>query len=71
MLSRMEDHLGVRLFERLRGGIQLTENGRTLYKISEGFNGRESAIREIGRARPVANWFCCRCLALSRFAARW
>lgn len=48
MLSRMEDHLGVRLFERVRGGIELTENGRILYrKISEGFNGIESAIREI------------------------
>ncbi|MFM0228723.1 LysR family transcriptional regulator [Paraburkholderia sediminicola] len=48
MLARMEDHLGVRLFERVRGGIELTENGKILYrKISEGFNGIEGAIREI------------------------
>ena len=48
MLARMEDHIGVRLFERVRGGIELTESGRILYtKISEGFNGIESAIREI------------------------
>jgi DNA-binding transcriptional LysR family regulator len=48
MLARMEDHLGVQLFERVRGGIELTENGRILYrKISEGFNGIEGAIREI------------------------
>ena len=48
MLARMEDHIGVRLFERVRGGIELTENGKILYrKISEGFNGIESAIREI------------------------
>lgn len=48
MLARMEDHLGVRLFERVHGGIELTENGRILYrKISEGFNGIEDAIREI------------------------
>ena len=48
MLARMEDHLGVQLFERARGGIELTENGRILYgKISEGFNGIEGAIREI------------------------
>ncbi|WP_406806863.1 LysR family transcriptional regulator [Burkholderia semiarida] len=48
MLSRMEDHIGVRLFERVHGGIELTENGRILYrKISEGLNGIESAIREI------------------------
>ncbi|MGF6574773.1 transcriptional regulator, LysR family [Paraburkholderia fungorum] len=48
MLARMEDHIGVRLFERVRGGIELTENGKILYqKISEGFSGIESAIREI------------------------
>ncbi len=48
MLARMEDHIGVRLFERVRGGIELTESGRILYrKIAEGFNGIESAIREI------------------------
>lgn len=48
MLARMEDHLGVRLFERVRGGIELTESGRILYrKIAEGFNGIESAIQEI------------------------
>jgi DNA-binding transcriptional LysR family regulator len=48
MLSRMEDHIGVRLFERVHGGIELTENGRILYrKISEGLNGIEDAIREI------------------------
>jgi DNA-binding transcriptional LysR family regulator len=48
MLARMEDHIGVRLFERVRGGIELTEDGRILYrKISEGFSGIESAIREI------------------------
>jgi len=48
MLARMEDHIGVRLFERVRGGIELTESGEILYrKISEGFSGIESAIREI------------------------
>ena len=48
MLSRMEDHLGVRLFERVRGGIELTESGRILYRaISDGFSGIESAMLEI------------------------
>jgi DNA-binding transcriptional LysR family regulator len=48
MLARMEDHLGVRLFERVHGGIELTEHGKILYrKISEGFSGIEGAIREI------------------------
>jgi DNA-binding transcriptional LysR family regulator len=48
MLARMEDHIGVRLFERVHGGIELTENGRILYRaISDGFQGIENAIREI------------------------
>jgi len=48
MLSRMEDHIGVRLFVRVHGGIELTESGRILYrKISEGLTGIEDAIREI------------------------
>lgn len=48
MLARLEDHIGVRLFERVRGGIELTESGKILYRaIAEGFNGVENAIREI------------------------
>jgi DNA-binding transcriptional LysR family regulator len=48
MLSRMEDHLGVQLFDRTRGSIELTENGKILYKkIAEGFRGIEGAIQEI------------------------
>jgi DNA-binding transcriptional LysR family regulator len=48
MLARMEDHIGVLLFERTRGSVVLTESGRILYReISEGFSGIERAIREI------------------------
>lgn len=48
MMARMEDHIGVQLFERTRGSIELTEGGRILYqKISEGFSGIEQAIQEI------------------------
>ncbi|AQH05441.1 LysR family transcriptional regulator (plasmid) [Burkholderia sp. KK1] len=48
MLARMEDHIGVRLFERVPGGIELTESGRIMYRaISHGFSEIESAIREI------------------------
>lgn len=48
MLSRLEEHLGVQLFERVRGGARLTESGSILYRrVQEGFNTIESAISEI------------------------
>jgi DNA-binding transcriptional LysR family regulator len=48
MLARMEEHMGVQLFDRVRGGIELTENGRILHeRITEGFKGIEEAISEI------------------------
>ncbi len=48
MLSRLEEHLGVQLFERVRGGAKLTESGSILYRrVQEGFSAIESAISEI------------------------
>jgi DNA-binding transcriptional LysR family regulator len=48
MLSRLEEHLGVQLFERTRGGARLTESGSILYRrVQEGFSTIESAISEI------------------------
>ena len=48
MLSRLEEHLGVQLFERVRGGARLTESGSILYRrVQEGFGVIESAISEI------------------------
>jgi LysR family glycine cleavage system transcriptional activator len=48
MLARMEDHLGVQLFDRAQGKTTLTENGRILYRrISEGFRNIEAALQEI------------------------
>lgn len=48
MLSRLEEHLGVQLFERVRGGARLTESGSILYRrVQEGFSVIESAISEI------------------------
>lgn len=52
MLSRMEGHLGVNLFERAHGKVHLTEDGEILYKrISEGFRGIEAALDEIEARR--------------------
>lgn len=48
MLSRLEEHLGVQLFERVRGGARLTESGSILYRrVQEGFSTIASAISEI------------------------
>lgn len=48
MLARMEDHLGIKLFERVRAGIELTEDGKILYKkVAEAFSGIEAGIDEI------------------------
>lgn len=52
MLARMEEHLGVKLFERGSGGIALTEDGQILHRrITEGFRGIEAALGEIEARR--------------------
>lgn len=52
MLSRMEEHLGMKLFERAHGKVNLTESGEILYKrIAEGFRGIEMALDEIEARR--------------------
>lgn len=52
MLSRMEEHLGVKLFERAHAKVSLTENGQLLFqRISEGFRGIEAALDEIEARR--------------------
>lgn len=48
MIGRLEEHVGTALFERLPGGVTLTEAGRLLYEAtSRGFSGIEHALREI------------------------
>ncbi|WP_024276989.1 LysR family transcriptional regulator [Xanthobacter sp. 126] len=48
MIGRLEDHIGTTLFNRLPGGVTLTEPGLILYEaISRGFSGIEHALREI------------------------
>lgn len=48
MMGRLEEHIGTVLFNRLPGGVTLTEPGLILYEaISRGFSGIEHALREI------------------------
>ncbi|SDI37374.1 regulatory helix-turn-helix protein, lysR family [Paraburkholderia phenazinium] len=48
MLSKMEEHLGVRLFERLNSGMELTEYGKILFAgVTDGLGRIERAIEEI------------------------
>ena len=59
MIGRLETHLDVRLFQRHPTGLELTEEGRILYKaVSNGFQQVEIALDEIraknGRGGMVA-----------------
>lgn len=48
MLARLEQHLGTRLFERSAAGVDLTAEGRTLYRaVARAFRDVESTIDEI------------------------
>jgi DNA-binding transcriptional LysR family regulator len=52
MLGRLEDYLGVRLFDRTAGGAILTEDGELLYRrVLDGFRSIESGLIEIERRR--------------------
>lgn len=52
MLGQLEQHLGVRLFDRTAGGAVLTEEGELLYRrVFEGFRSIEGGLVEIERRR--------------------
>ena len=52
MLGQLEDHLGVRLFDRSAGRAVLTEEGELLYRrVLDGFRSIESGLVEIERRR--------------------
>ncbi|WP_183753588.1 LysR family transcriptional regulator [Pseudochelatococcus contaminans] len=48
MISRLEEHLGIALFVRQPGGVDVTAPGRILFDaIAQGFSGIDNALREI------------------------
>jgi DNA-binding transcriptional LysR family regulator len=52
MLGQLEQHLGVRLFDRAGGRAVLTEEGELLYRrVVDGFRSIESGLIEIERRR--------------------
>ncbi|WGF89731.1 LysR family transcriptional regulator [Marinivivus vitaminiproducens] len=52
MLARLEQHLGTRLFTRSAAGVDLTAEGRALYRVvARSFRDVENAIGEL-RPRP-------------------
>ena len=52
MLGQLEEHLGVRLFDRTAGRAVLTEDGELLYRrVLDGFRSIESGLVEIERRR--------------------
>jgi DNA-binding transcriptional LysR family regulator len=52
MLRRLEQYLGVRLFDRTAGGAVLTEEGELLYRrVLDGFRSIESGLIELERRR--------------------
>ncbi len=52
MVSRLEGHLGLKLFLRRSTGLELTEEGRLLHRaVREGFDRIEESLREIAAQR--------------------
>jgi len=52
MLAQLEEHVGVRLFDRTGGRAVLTEEGELLYRrVLEGFRSIETGLIEIERRR--------------------
>ena len=59
-ITKLEKHLGTRLFERHGRSITLTDDGRTLYKaIERGFASIQMAIAEISRHANANLVTCC------------
>jgi len=70
MLARLEQHLGIRLFERSATGIRLTDDGRMLYRtLATSFAEIETTIDQM-RARRTAGETVALSLS-SAFTTHW
>lgn len=70
MVARLEDELGLRLFLRLRTGLQLTEDGKVLQEaVADGFSRFEKGFSELRRRQSHRNTVT---LSLSNgFTSHW
>lgn len=71
-IKALEDHLGVRLFERLNRGLRLTQAGIELAAATQrAFGGLDAALETLGAQGHVARLGCLSVSAPTSFATKW
>lgn len=71
-IKALEDHLGVRLFERLNRSLRLTQSGIELAAATQrAFGGLDAALETLGAQGHVARFGCLSVSAPTSFAAKW
>lgn len=71
-VKALEDHLGVRLFERLNRGLRLTHAGVELAAATQkAFGGLDAALETLGTQGLAARPGCLSISAPTSYAAKW